>query len=215
MEGGYRLCLFLRWYIHFFPLFCGAEGRILGLCTLGKHWATSPAHFVVIRSVSSVYAWWCAACIEADTTNPSRLLACGNTCVKESACHAFLWGRLIEIRTMTPPSHTAESCSQAGALSGALTKVFWLLAESVVTHDVEVQRVRRTVPSQVGRKRVSFPDLFPSWTLFFLFWRCLRLALDYNKNKTCRARRRSFSHEHWNESRFSSRSKSLNLSRCQ
>lgn len=68
----------------------------------GIHWATSPAHFMVIRSVSSVYAWWCAACIEADTTNPSRLLACGNTCVKESACHAFLWGRLIEMRTMTP-----------------------------------------------------------------------------------------------------------------
>lgn len=68
------------------------------------------------------------------------------------------------------PSHTAESCSQAGALSGAFTKVFWLLAESVVTHDVEVQRVRRTVPSQVGRKRVSFPDLFPSWTLFFFYF---------------------------------------------
>lgn len=33
---------------------------------------------------------------------PGRLQAYGNTCVRESACHTFLWGRLMEIRTMTP-----------------------------------------------------------------------------------------------------------------
>lgn len=91
--------------ISFLFLFCRGEGRILGLCTLGKHWATSPARFVVICSISSVYAEWCFACIGADTTtlaSPGRLLACGNTCVEKSACHAFLWERLIEIRTRTP-----------------------------------------------------------------------------------------------------------------
>lgn len=47
-------------------------------------------------------------------------------------------------------------------MSEAFIKVFWLLSESDVTHEVEVQRVQRTVPSQVGGKHVSLPALFPS-----------------------------------------------------
>lgn len=69
-------------------------------------------------------------------------------------------------------------------MSEAFIKVFWLLSESDVTHEREVQRVRRTVPSQVGGKRVSLPALSPSWTLFFLKLSCLHLALDYNKDRT-------------------------------
>lgn len=184
--------------------------------TLGKHRATSPAHFMVIRSVSSVYAWWCAACIEADTTNPSRLLACGNTCVKESACHAFLWGRLIEMRTMTPSlTHSGILFTGRGLVRG-LDQGF--LAACRVCCNSWCRSAESsengTQPSGKKARELSWP-LSKLNTFFFLFWRCLRLALDYNKNKTCRARRRSFSHEHWNESRFSSRSKSLNLSRCQ